>query len=90
LRAKAADAALPALQDSLARNAAIDLKPLTERAKREIAAAVADFSRQEPGVRVDAAIDELRLVSVAFDASTLRITAEISGSVDATISSMAF
>ena len=90
LLAKAADAALPALQESLARNATIDLKPLTERARKEIAAAVANFSRQEPGVRVNAAIDELRLVSVAFDASTLRVTAEINGSVDATITSLAF
>jgi hypothetical protein len=90
LLAKAADRALPALQDSLARNAAIDLKPLMARTKKEIAAAVANFSRQARGVRVDAAINDLRLVSVAFDANTLRVTAEIGGSVDATISSMAF
>jgi hypothetical protein len=90
LLAKAAESALPALQESLARNAAVDLKPLMARAKKEIAAAVANFSRQERGVRVDAAINDIRLVSVAFDANTLRVTAEIDGSVDATISSMTF
>jgi hypothetical protein len=39
-------------------------------------------------VRVDAAITELRLVGIAFDAKTLRAIAEADGSVKVAVSAL--
>ena len=90
LLGKAAEAGLPLLKDILSRQAVIDLKPFVADAKAHIAAAVTDFSRQEPGVRVDAVIDDVRLVSIAFDSTMLRVTAEANGSLQVRVSSLAF
>ena len=88
LLGKAAEAAFPLLRDSLAEKAAIDLKPFTADAKKQIAAAVADFSRQEPRVRIDAAITDIRLASIGFDATTLRVIAEVNGTAKVAVSSL--
>ena len=87
LLGKAAETAFPLLRDSLAEKATIDLKPYAADAKRQIAAAVASFSRQQPGVRIDAAVTDIRLVDIRFDATTLRIIAEVNGAAKVAVSS---
>ena len=87
LLGKAAETAFPLLRDSLAEKAAIDLKPYAADAKRQIAAAVANFSRQQPGVRIDAAVTDIRLVDIRFDATTLRVIAEVNGAAKVAVSS---
>jgi hypothetical protein len=87
LLGKAAETAFPLLRDRLAEKAAIDLKPYAADAKRQIAAAVANFSRQQPGVRIDAAITDIRLADIRFDATTLRVIAEVNGAAKVAVSS---
>ncbi len=77
----AARAAMPYLRQALADNAVVDLKPFAADARTKIAAVLADFRDPAPGTRVDAAINDLRLGGIAFDAHTLRIIAEAAGSV---------
>ena len=86
----AAQAARPQLRDALAERAVIDLKPFAAEAKKEVAAAVADFAGQSSGVRIDAAVNDLRLVGIAFDAATLRVIAEAAGAVKVAVSSITF
>ena len=68
----AARAALPYLQDALAENARIDLKPLAANARANIEAALADFRKNEQGVQVDATITELRLAGIEYDAQVVK------------------
>lgn len=75
----AARAAIPYVQDALAESAVIDLKPFTADARSKIDAALGDFREVAPGVRAESAIDELRLVGIAFDSKTLRIITEATG-----------
>jgi hypothetical protein len=75
----AARAAMPYVQDALAENAVIDLKPFTADARAKIGEALADFRQVTTGVRVDTAVDDLRLVGIAFDSKTLRIITEANG-----------
>jgi hypothetical protein len=75
----AARAAMPYIQDSLAENAVIDLKPFAADARGKIGEALADFRQVSPGVRVDTAVDQLRLVGIAFDSKTLRIIGDAEG-----------
>ena len=88
LLGKAAEAVFPLLRDSLAKKTEIDLKPFAADAKKQIAAAVANFSRQEPDVRVDAAITDIRLADIRFDATTLRVIAEVHGAAKVAVSSL--
>jgi hypothetical protein len=85
----AAKAAVPYLQKSLAEQAVIDLKPFAENAKKQMAAAVGDFTKQGPAVQADVKINDLRLVGIAFDAKTLRIIADANGTVNVAIKSLA-
>jgi uncharacterized protein DUF4403 len=77
----AARAAMPHLQKALADKAVIDLKPFAKDAKAKIGAALTEFEQVGNGVRVDAAVLDLRLTGIEFDASTLRVIAEASGTV---------
>ena len=43
------------------------------------------FAKTSDEIRVDAAVKELRLVDLAFDTNTLRVTAEAEGTVRATV-----
>jgi hypothetical protein len=74
-----ARAALPYLQGAFAEKSAIDLKPFAANARQSIAAAIAGFRETTPGMRVDAAVDDLALVAIAYDAKTLRLIATASG-----------
>ena len=88
LLSAAARAAIPYVKDALAENARIDLKPFAANARKSIEAALADFRAPQPGVQVDAAITELRLAGIEFDAKTLRIVAEAEGSVKVAVSAL--
>jgi Domain of unknown function (DUF4403) len=85
----AAQAARPMLRDALARYAVIDLKPFAVQARQQLSVAVAEFARQDPSVRVDAGITDLRLVGIAFDAKALRVIAEADGNLNIAVSSLA-
>jgi hypothetical protein len=84
----AARAAMPHLQRALADKATIDLKPFATNAQKKIAAAIADFQKNEDGVRVAAEITSLRLADIAFDSKTLRVIAEASGAINVYITAL--
>jgi Domain of unknown function (DUF4403) len=77
----AARAALPFLRSAIAEKAVLDLKPFAGSARRSIETAIGDFTRQEPGVRVNAGVSALRLTGIVHDATTLRLIAEANGAV---------
>jgi hypothetical protein len=84
----AARAAMPHLQRALADKATIDLKPFASNAQKKIAAVIADFQKNEDGVRVAAEITSLRLADIAFDSRTLRVIAEAEGAINVFVSSL--
>jgi hypothetical protein len=85
----AAQAAAPLLQSTLANQAVIDLKPFAADARTRIATAVSDLARQSPGLAANVAVNDLRLVGIAYDSTTLRIIANADGAVKVAISSLA-
>jgi len=84
----AARAAMPHLQNALAERATIDLKPFASNAQKKIAAAIADFQKNEDGVRIAADITSLRLADIAFDSKTLRVIAEAGGAVTVSVTAL--
>ena len=84
----AARAAMPYLQKALAEKAVVDLKPFASNAQKKIAAAIADFQKNEDGVRVAAEITSLRLADIAFDSKTLRVTAEADGAINVFVTAL--
>lgn len=84
----AARAAMPLLQKTLAERATIDLKPFASNAQKKIAAVIADFQKNEEGLRVDAEISSLRLGGIAFDSKTLRVIAEADGSLNVNVTKL--
>ena len=85
----AARAAVPYLEQALAENAVVDLVPLAANARKSIEAAIADFRKSADGVSVDAAVTDLRLVDIEFDAKTLRVIAEADGMVKVAVTKLA-
>jgi hypothetical protein len=84
----AAKAFVPLFESAVAQQAAVDLKPYAANARRSIETAIADFRGAGEGVRVDAAIKELRLADIAFDAQALRLIAEVEGSASVAVSKL--
>ena len=84
----AARAGMPYLQRSIAKSAVIDLKPFAADALKKITAALADFQQNTNGVKVDAAVQDLRLTGIEFDSNTLRVIAEAEGSAKAAVSEL--
>jgi len=84
----AARAAMPMLQQALADKAVIDLKPFANNLQRRIGAMIADYHLNEEGLRVASEIESLRLVDLAFDAKTLRVTATADGYLNVTVTSL--
>ncbi len=84
----AARAGMPYLQDALADNAVLDLKPFAADAKAKIAAALKDFQRTSKGVTVDATVSDLRLTGIEFDSNTLRVIAEATGNAKVAVSEL--
>jgi hypothetical protein len=88
LLGSAARAAVPYLEKTLADNAVVDLLPLAANARKSIEASLSAFRKNADGVRVDAAITNLRLVSIEFDAKTLRVIAEADGTVKVAVTAL--
>jgi hypothetical protein len=84
----AARAAMPHLQKVLAEKATVDLKPFLANAQKKIATAIADFQKNEDGVRVTAEITSLNLADIAFDSKTLRVIAEAAGTIAVNITAV--
>jgi hypothetical protein len=84
----AAREAMPYLQKTLVEKAVIDLKPFAANAQKKIAEAIADFQKNEDGVRVEAEITSLRLADIAFDSKTLRVTAEADGAINVFVTAL--
>jgi Domain of unknown function (DUF4403) len=84
----AAREAMPYLQKALADKATIDLKPFAANAQKKIAEAIADFQKNEDGVRVAAEITSLRLADIAFDSKTLRVIAEADGAINVNVTTL--
>ncbi len=84
----AARAGMPYLQQALADNAVVDLKPFAADALKKISVALADFQQNTNGVKVDAAVHELRLTGIEFDSSTLRVIAEADGTAKVAVSEL--
>jgi len=84
----AARAAIPHLQKTLAEKAVIDLKPFAATAQQKIASVIADFQKNEEGLRVTAEISKLRLADIAFDSKTLRVIAEAEGAINVYVTAL--
>ncbi len=84
----AARAAIPHLQKTLAEKATVDLKPFAVNAQKKIAAVIADFRKNENGLRVAAEISKLRLADIAFDSKTLRVIAEAEGAINVYVTAL--
>jgi len=84
----AARAAMPLMEKTLTDRAVIDLKPFASNAQRKIATILADFQKNEDGLRVDADINRLRLGDIAFDSKTLRVIAEANGVINVTVTKL--
>jgi hypothetical protein len=84
----AARAAIPYLQQALADKAVLDLKPFAADAKAKIGAALADFQKTGGGVRVEAAINDVRLTGIEFDSNTLRVITEADGAAKVVVSDL--
>ncbi|MCO5130885.1 MAG: DUF4403 family protein [Xanthobacteraceae bacterium] len=78
-------AAIPYLEQAVAEKAVIDLKAFATDARQRIGAMIAGLRKTEQGIRVEAAIDSLRLAGIAFDSTKLRIVAEAGGPVQVTV-----
>ncbi len=81
-------AAAPYLETAVAERTAIDLKPFAANARNSIQAAIAEFRGAGDGVRVDASVADLRVVGIAFDATTLRVIAEADGVAKISVTSL--
>jgi hypothetical protein len=84
----AARAAAPYLKPMLAEKAVVDLKPFAADARKKIETVLADFQKNQSGVKVETKINALRLESVAFDAKTLRVVAEAEGNLTVAVTSL--
>jgi hypothetical protein len=84
----AARAGMPYLQRSIAKNAVIDLKPFAADALVKIGRALAEFQQNTNGVKVDAAVQDLRLTGIEFDSDTLRVIAEAAGNAKVAVSEL--
>jgi len=78
----------PHLEAAVADRTVIDLKPFAANARKSIQAAIAEFRGAGDGVRVDASVTDLRVVDIAFDATTLRIIAEADGAAKVSVTSL--
>jgi Domain of unknown function (DUF4403) len=66
----------------------VDLKPFANDAKAKIAVALKDFQQSGDDVRVDTAVNGLRLTGIEYDARTLRVVAEPNGAVKVAVTQL--
>lgn len=86
--ALAARAAVPALERMVAENAVIDLRPMTADIRRNVEAAISDSRNTVPGVQVDAAVVDIRLADIGFDAKTVRVIVEAEGTASIAVTDL--
>ncbi len=79
---------MPYLQKMLADKAVIDLKRFAADAKKRVAAAVSSLAQQGSGMTATVAIDDLRLVGIAYDDKTLRVIANAAGTASVAITKL--
>jgi hypothetical protein len=84
----AARPVIPYLQRALEQRATIDLTTFAASARQKIAALIADVRTGEAGIRVDAAVTSVRLGGIAFDSDTLRVTAEVDGTMNVAVTAL--
>lgn len=84
----AARPAIPYLQRALEQRATIDLKSFAASAQQKISAVVSDFRKNDRGIRVETSVTSVRLASIAFDSTTLRIIAEADGAISVAVTSV--
>ena len=84
----AAREAIPRLQQALADKAVVDLKPFAANAQKKVADAIADFQKNEDGVRIAAEITSLQLAYIAFDSKTLRVVAQAEGTLNVSVTAL--
>ena len=84
----AARAVVPHLERALLEKSVIDLKPFADNVRAKIATAMADFQRNNSGVRIDTDISSLTLTDIAFDTKVLRVIASAEGTMNVTVSAL--
>jgi hypothetical protein len=84
----AARAVMPHLQKTLAEKTTVDLKPFLGDAQKMISGAISDLQKNQDGVRVATDITNLALADIAYDSTTLRLIAEVSGTIDVTVATL--
>lgn len=84
----AAQAAIPCLQSMLAEKATIDLKPFAASTRTSLETAFDEYTRQEQGIRLYTGISAVRLTDIAFDATTLRLIAELDGALGVAVTAL--
>jgi hypothetical protein len=84
----AARAVVPHLQRALIERSVIDLKPFADNAREKIATAIAEFQKNDNGIRVDTDISSLTLTEIAFDANILRVTATAEGTMNVRVNTL--
>jgi len=84
----AARAVMPHLQKTLAEKTTVDLKPFLGDAQKMVAGAISDLQKNDATVRVTADIANLALSEIAYDSKTLRLIAEVSGTINVTVAAL--
>lgn len=84
----AARAVMPHLQKTLAEKTTVDLKPFLGDAQKMIGSAISDLQKNENSVRVVTDIKNLTLADIAYDSKTLRLIAEVDGTISVTVASL--
>jgi len=84
----AARAVVPNLQRALLQKMTVDLKPFASNAQQKIAQAIGELQKNDDGVKIQAEINAIRLADIAYDAKTLRVTAQAEGAITATVSKL--
>ena len=84
----AARAVMPHLQKTLAEKTTVDLKPFLGDAQKMIAGAISDLQKNADNVKVTTEIANLALADIAYDSKTLRLVAEVSGTINVTVDAL--
>lgn len=84
----AARAAVPYLQDALLQKSVIDLKPFADNLRERISASIAEFQKNDNGIRIDTDVNNLALTDIAFDATVLRVIASAEGTMTVRVNAL--
>jgi uncharacterized protein DUF4403 len=84
----AARTVVPHLQRALSDRTVIDLKPFADNAREKIATAIAEFQKNDSGVRVDTDVSSLTLTEIAFDAKVLRVIGSVEGTMTVRVNTL--